>query len=47
MRMLNPSSRQVRSNGPARLTFHGVDTLRGSDSPADRFHYNLTFRAAR
>ena len=33
--------------GPARLTFHGVDTLRGGDSPAGEFRYNLTFRAAR
>ncbi|EJL22752.1 DNA oxidative demethylase AlkB [Novosphingobium sp. AP12] len=33
--------------GPARLTFHGVDTLRGSVSLAGEFRYNLTFRAAR
>ena len=33
--------------GPARLTFHGVDTLPGSGSSADEFRYNLTFRAAR
>ena len=32
--------------GSARLTFHGVDTLRGSGSPAGEFRYNLTFRAA-
>lgn len=32
--------------GPARLTFHGVDTLRGGDSPAGEFRYNLTFRSA-
>ena len=31
--------------GPARLTFHGVDTLRGSLT--GEFRYNLTFRAAR
>lgn len=33
--------------GPARLTFHGVDTLRGGQSPAGEFRYNLTFRVAR
>ena len=33
--------------GPARLAFHGVDTLRGGDSPTGAFRYNLTFRAAR
>jgi alkylated DNA repair protein (DNA oxidative demethylase) len=33
--------------GPARLTFHGVDTLRGGDSPAGELRYNLTFRVAR
>jgi DNA oxidative demethylase len=33
--------------GPARLTFHGVDTLRAGDSPDARFWYNLTFRIAR
>jgi alkylated DNA repair protein (DNA oxidative demethylase) len=33
--------------GPARLTFHGVDTLRGGDGPAGAFRYNLTFRVAR
>ncbi|MDF0545919.1 DNA oxidative demethylase AlkB [Sphingobium sp. H39-3-25] len=33
--------------GPARLTFHGIDTLRGGDSPAGSSRYNLTFRAAR
>jgi alkylated DNA repair protein (DNA oxidative demethylase) len=33
--------------GPARLTFHGVDTLRGGDGPAGGLRYNLTFRAAR
>lgn len=33
--------------GPARLTFHGVDTLQAGDSPAGAFRYNLTFRAAR
>ena len=32
--------------GPARLTFHGVDTLRGGDSPAGAVRYNLTFRRA-
>jgi DNA oxidative demethylase len=32
--------------GPARLTFHGVDTLRAGDSPAGAVRYNLTFRAA-
>lgn len=32
--------------GPSRLTFHGVDTLRGGDSPAGERRYNLTFRAA-
>ncbi|QJU57335.1 DNA oxidative demethylase AlkB [Sphingomonas sp. AP4-R1] len=33
--------------GPARLTFHGVDTLHGGASPAGSFRYNLTLRAAR
>ncbi|EWY37414.1 dioxygenase [Skermanella stibiiresistens SB22] len=34
--------------GPARLTFHGVDTLRDGDHPATGpFRYNLTFRRAR
>ena len=33
--------------GPARLTFHGVNTLRGGVSLAGELHYNLTFRAAR
>jgi alkylated DNA repair protein (DNA oxidative demethylase) len=33
--------------GPARLTFHGVDTLRGSGSLTGEFRYNLTFRVAR
>jgi DNA oxidative demethylase len=33
--------------GPARLTFHGIDTLRGGDSPAGELRYNLTFRSAR
>lgn len=33
--------------GPARLTFHGVDTLRTDDSSAYRVRYNLTFRSAR
>lgn len=33
--------------GQARLTFHGVDTLRGGDSPAGEFRYNLTLRVAR
>jgi len=33
--------------GPARLAFHGVDTLRGGDGPAGEFRYNLTFRTAR
>jgi len=31
--------------GPARLTFHGVDTLRGNGSPAGEFRYKLTFLA--
>jgi DNA oxidative demethylase len=29
------------------LTFHGIDTLRGGDSPAGELRYNLTFRSAR
>jgi alkylated DNA repair protein (DNA oxidative demethylase) len=34
--------------GEARLTFHGVDTLREGDHPATgRLRYNLTFRRAR
>ncbi|MBP0495917.1 DNA oxidative demethylase AlkB [Roseomonas sp. SG15] len=33
--------------GPARLTFHGVDTLSGGESPAGERRYNLTFRVAR
>lgn len=33
--------------GPARLTFHGVDTLRNGDGQAGKARYNLTFRAAR
>ena len=33
--------------GPARLTFHGIDTLGGGKSPAGVFRYNLTFRTAR
>lgn len=33
--------------GPARLAFHGVDTLRRAESPAGGFRYNLTFRTAR
>jgi DNA oxidative demethylase len=33
--------------GPARLTFHGIDTLRGGRGPAGEFRYNLTFRTAR
>lgn len=33
--------------GPARSTFHGVDTLREGDSPAGAIRYNLTFRLAR
>lgn len=33
--------------GPARLAFHGVETLRAGDSPAGGFRYNLTFRTAR
>ena len=33
--------------GPARLSFHGVDTLRSGDSPAGAFRYNLTFRTAK
>lgn len=32
--------------GPARLTFHGIDTLRDGESPLGSFRYNLTFRAA-
>ena len=32
--------------GPARLVFHGVDTLRGGDGPAGSVRYNLTFRRA-
>jgi alkylated DNA repair protein (DNA oxidative demethylase) len=32
--------------GSARLTFHGVDTLRDGDGPAGRSRYNLTFRTA-
>ena len=32
--------------GPARLTFHGVDTLRGGESAAGELRYNLTFRVA-
>lgn len=34
----------VVRGGPARLTFHGVDTLRSGDSPVGAFRYNLTFR---
>jgi alkylated DNA repair protein (DNA oxidative demethylase) len=33
--------------GAARLTFHGVDTLRGGNNAAGEFRYNLTFRTAR
>lgn len=33
--------------GPARLAFHGVDTLRPGEGPARGFRYNLTFRTAR
>lgn len=33
--------------GPARLTFHGIETLRGGDGPAGEVRYNLTFRTAR
>jgi alkylated DNA repair protein (DNA oxidative demethylase) len=34
--------------GPARLTFHGVDTLRDGDHPlTGALRYNLTFRRAR
>jgi alkylated DNA repair protein (DNA oxidative demethylase) len=33
--------------GPARLAFHGVDTLRAGNSPDVPFRYNLTFRTAR
>lgn len=33
--------------GAARLTFHGVDTLRGGNSAAGELRYNLTFRTAR
>ncbi len=32
--------------GPARLAFHGVDTLPAGDSPAGSVRYNLTFRRA-
>lgn len=33
--------------GPARLTFHGIDTLAGSDHPlTGALRYNLTFRTA-
>ena len=32
--------------GSARLAFHGVDTLRGGESPAGAYRYNLTFRIA-
>ena len=32
--------------GPARLTFHGVDTLHGGESPAGELRYNMTFRVA-
>nr|WP_036503882.1 DNA oxidative demethylase AlkB [Novosphingobium sp. AP12] len=33
--------------GPARLTFHGVDTMRGSGSLEGEYRHNLTFRVAR
>lgn len=33
--------------GPARMTFHGVDTLKDGDSPIGPLRYNLTFRKAR
>lgn len=33
--------------GPARLAYHGVDTLRAGDGPAGALRYNLTFRVAR
>lgn len=34
--------------GPARMTFHGVDTLPGSEHPLTaEYRFNLTFRAAR
>jgi alkylated DNA repair protein (DNA oxidative demethylase) len=33
--------------GSARLTFHGVDTVRDGDGPSGKFRYNLTLRAAR
>jgi len=34
--------------GPARMTFHGIDTLRDGEHPATgSFRYNLTFRCAR
>ncbi len=33
--------------GPARLTFHGIDTLHGGESPVGELRYNLTFRVAR
>lgn len=33
--------------GPARLAYHGVDTLRAGDGSAGALRYNLTFRVAR
>ena len=34
-------------DGPAKLGYHGVDTLRASDGAASALRYNLTFRVAR